>query len=198
MGTIADRTWLDSGSAWLKVSPFGFRRILNFIKEEYGNPPIIITENGISERGSVDLNDIQRSYYFEKYINQLLKGIEPQLSSNIFRTSTDKQLHIGHTNNLTKVSLLPAYLLDDVDIRGYTAWTLMDNLEWATGFSERFGLFYVNRSDSSLPRVAKASVATYSTIIDCNGFPDPAMESHVCLNTVPEGKLLRCLGVKNS
>lgn len=74
----------------------------------------------------------------------------------------------------------------------------MDNLEWATGFAERFGLFYVNRSDPSLPRVAKASVATYSTIIDCNGFPDPALGPHECLNTVPEGKLQSGSGVKNS
>ncbi|KAF7660856.1 hypothetical protein LDENG_00274200 [Lucifuga dentata] len=152
-GTIADHTWLDSGSSWLKVSPFGFRKILNFIKQEYGNPPIIITENGISERGPIDLNDIHRSHYYEKYINQVLK----------------------------------AYLLDDVDIRGYTAWSLMDNLEWATGFSERFGLFYVNRSDPKLPRVAKSSVAFYSTIINCNGFPDPASGPHECLNPVPEG-----------
>uniref|UniRef100_A0A667Z083 Lactase n=1 Tax=Myripristis murdjan TaxID=586833 RepID=A0A667Z083_9TELE len=147
-GTIADRTWLDSGSSWLKVSPFGFRRILNFIKEEYGNPPIIITENGMSERGPIDLNDVHRSHYYEKYINQVLK----------------------------------AYLLDGVDIRGYTAWSLMDNLEWATGFSERFGLFYVNRSDPKLPRLAKNSVASYSTIIKCNGFPDPASGPHECLN----------------
>lgn len=75
-GTIADRIWPDSGSGWLKVSPFGFRRILNFIKEEYGNPPIIITENGMSERGPIDLNDVPRSYYYEKYINQVLKGIK--------------------------------------------------------------------------------------------------------------------------
>uniref|UniRef100_A0AAQ4P9W1 Lactase n=1 Tax=Gasterosteus aculeatus aculeatus TaxID=481459 RepID=A0AAQ4P9W1_GASAC len=148
-GTIADRTWLDSGSSWLKVSPFGFRRILNFIKEEYGNPPIIVTENGMSERGPIDLNDIHRSYYYEKYINQLLK----------------------------------AYLLDNVDIRGYTAWSLMDNLEWATGFSERFGLFYVNFSDPKLPRVAKNSVTLYSTIINCNGFPDPALGPHECSTT---------------
>ncbi|TNN35045.1 Lactase-phlorizin hydrolase [Liparis tanakae] len=111
-GTVADRTWLDSASSWLKVSPFGFRRILNFIKDKYGNPPIIITENGMSERGPVDLNDV-RSYYFEKYINQVLK--------------------------------------------------------------ERFGLFYVNHSDPKLPRVAKTSVTLYSTIINCNGFPDPAL-----------------------
>lgn len=75
-GTVADRTWLDSGSAWLKISPFGFRKILNFIKEEYGNPPIIITENGISDRGEVNLDDSQRSYYYEKYLTQVLKGIK--------------------------------------------------------------------------------------------------------------------------
>lgn len=82
--------------------------------------------------------------------------------------------------------LLRAYLLDNVDVRGYTAWSLMDNLEWATGFSERFGLFYVNRSDPNLPRVAKDSVSTYATIITCNGFPDPALGPHECLT--PEGK----------
>lgn len=80
-GTVVDRTWLDSGSAWLKMTPFGLRRILNFIKEEYGNPPIIITENGVSERGPVDLNDIHRSYFYEKYINQVLKGIKSLSSS---------------------------------------------------------------------------------------------------------------------
>lgn len=86
-GTIADRIWLDSGSSWLKVSPFGFRKILNFIKEEYGDPPIIVTENGISERGLVDLNDIHRSYYYEAYINQLLKGTKhqhPYLGTNYY------------------------------------------------------------------------------------------------------------------
>ena len=65
----------------------------------------------------------------------------------------------------------------------------MDNLEWATGFSERFGLFYVNHSDPNLSRVAKASVGTYSTIIKCNGFPDPALGPDDC--TEPEGKLMQ-------
>lgn len=83
-----------------------------------------------------------------------------------------------------------AYLIDNVDIRGYTAWSLMDNLEWATGFSERFGLFYVNHSDPNRPRVAKTSVARYSTIIKCNGFPDPASGPHECLKPEPEGKVM--------
>lgn len=61
----------------------------------------------------------------------------------------------------------------------------MDNLEWATGYSERFGLFYVNHSDPNLPRVAKDSVSTYATIITCNGFPDPALGPHECLTPTP-------------
>ena len=93
----------------------------------------------------------------------------------------------GRVSNANTPFLL-AYLLDKVDIRGYTAWSLMDNLEWATGFSERFGLFYVNHSDPSLPRVAKASVARYAAIITCNGFPDPALGPHECLGPHPEGR----------
>uniref|UniRef100_A0A3P8NVG0 Lactase n=1 Tax=Astatotilapia calliptera TaxID=8154 RepID=A0A3P8NVG0_ASTCA len=136
---VSDRTWLDTGSSWLKIAPFGIRRLLNFIKNEYGNPPIVITENGVSERGTVDLNDVHRIYYYDQYINEVLK----------------------------------AYLLDGVDVRGYTAWSLMDNLEWTAGFSERFGLFYVNRTDPNLPRVPKSSVNFYTKMIKCNGFPDP-------------------------
>lgn len=75
VGLTHDRTWLGSGSSWLKITPFGFRKLLKFIKDEYGNPPIYVTENGISERGAVDLNDIHRTYYYKNYINQALKGI---------------------------------------------------------------------------------------------------------------------------
>ncbi|CAG5865922.1 unnamed protein product [Menidia menidia] len=153
-GVISDRTWLETGSSWLRITPFGLRRLLRFIKEEFGNPPIIITENGVSESGPVDLNDPHRVYFYKNYINQVLK----------------------------------AYLLDGVDIRGYTAWSLMDNLEWAVGYSERFGLFYVNRSDPNLPRVAKNSVSFFNSIISCNGFPDPALGPHECLSPGPEGK----------
>ncbi|KAJ7409303.1 Lactase-phlorizin hydrolase [Pitangus sulphuratus] len=145
-------SWLGSGSAWLKVTPFGFRKILRWIKEQYDNPPVYVTENGISERGAFVFNDTQRMHYYRSYINEALKAV----------------VH------------------DGVDLRGYTAWTLMDNFEWAVGFDEKFGLYHVNFSDPALPRRPKASARFYSQIINCNGFPDPATGPHPCLELEPE------------
>ncbi|MBZ5736183.1 beta-glucosidase [Nocardioides sp. TRM66260-LWL] len=43
------------------------------------------------------------------------------------------------------------------DVRGYLVWTLMDNFEWAEGYTKTFGLVRVDRGHDELPRVPKAS-----------------------------------------
>jgi beta-glucosidase/6-phospho-beta-glucosidase/beta-galactosidase len=45
----------------LQVVPWGFRKLLNWIAEEYNNPPVLITENGFPDHG--DLNDRDRIDY---------------------------------------------------------------------------------------------------------------------------------------
>lgn len=48
----------------------------------------------------------------------------------------------------------------------------MDNFEWARGYTERFGLHYVNFSDPSRPRTPKESARFFTKLIENNGFPD--------------------------
>lgn len=62
-----------SGSGWLKVTPFGLRKILNWIKNHYNNMPVYVTENGISDKNG-SLTDYHRIHYYRTYINEMLKG----------------------------------------------------------------------------------------------------------------------------
>ncbi len=42
------------------------------------------------------------------------------------------------------LAALAKAISEHADVRGYHAWTLMDNFEWAEGYSSRFGLTYVD------------------------------------------------------
>lgn len=58
---------------------------------------------------------------------------------------------------------------DGVDVRGYYHWTLVDNFEWAAGWSLRFGLFELDLETGA--RTARPSAAVYSRIAQANGIP---------------------------
>ena len=63
-----------------------------------------------------------------------------------------------------------AIKLDGCNVKGYTAWSLMDNFEWNAGYTEQFGIHYVNFSDPERPRKPKLSAQFYKALIADNGF----------------------------
>jgi beta-glucosidase len=54
-------------------------------------------------------------------------------------------------------------IADGVPLRGYFAWSLLDNFEWAWGYWKRFGLIYVDYA--TLERVPKGSFYWYRDLI---------------------------------
>jgi beta-glucosidase len=53
---------------------------------------------------------------------------------------------------------------EGVRIDEYTVWSLLDNFEWAEGFTQRFGLVHVNHDTGE--RTPKASFDWYRTLIE--------------------------------
>jgi beta-glucosidase len=58
---------------------------------------------------------------------------------------------------------LRAAMDSGVDVRGYFVWSLLDNFEWAEGYSKRFGLVYVDFATQR--RIPKASYGWYRSMV---------------------------------
>ncbi len=59
---------------------------------------------------------------------------------------------------------------DGVDVKGYFAWSLMDNFEWALGYDPRFGLVYVDYQTQK--RTVKDSGRWFAKVIKKNGLKE--------------------------
>jgi beta-glucosidase len=59
---------------------------------------------------------------------------------------------------------------EGVDVRGYFYWSLLDNLEWAEGVNQRFGLVYVDFPTQQ--RSLKQSAYFYRRVIEANAVVD--------------------------
>ena len=79
----------------------------------------------------------------------------------------------GKVHDPNRTDFLARYLKElkraagEIDLRGYFHWSLMDNFEWEKGYSERFGLVYVDYQTQK--RMKKDSAYWYQDVIRSNG-----------------------------
>jgi beta-glucosidase len=130
-GPKTDKGW--------EVWPQSMYEMTMRITRDYDRPVLEITENGCS------YNDgpFAESKTTEKKIKE--------------KTINDARRIAYHQSYLSE---LARAIRDGADVRGYHAWSLMDNFEWAEGFSQRFGLTYVDYQTQK--RTIKASGTWYA------------------------------------
>jgi beta-glucosidase len=120
-----------------EVFPQGLTDTLVWVKNRYGNPPIYITENGAA--------------FFDPPVAEGGRVRDP-LRVDYLR----KHLIAVH-----------AAMQQGVDVRGYMAWSLLDNFEWSLGFSKRFGIVHVDFETQE--RTPKDSARFYAKVIASKG-----------------------------
>lgn len=90
----------------------------------------------------------------------------------------DGRIRDGRRIRFLREHLLSAHraIEDGVPLRGFFAWTLLDNFEWQHGYTRRFGLVWTDRA--TLERTPKDSALWYRDVIAANAVEDgetPAM-----------------------
>lgn len=107
-----------TGFGW-PVVPEALAELLVSLRDDYGHalPPVVITENGAS------------------YPDEVVVGVEG--GRRVHDAERIAYLD-GH------IRAVHAAIDLGVDVRGYLVWSLIDNFEWADGFTQRFGLVHLD------------------------------------------------------
>jgi beta-glucosidase len=112
-------------------------------------------------------------YWMPRFVASLWKVKEIYITEN-GTSSADTVNSEGKVLDTDRVMYLRAYLTqlqravaEGVPVKGYFLWSLLDNFEWARGYSERFGITYVDFKTEK--RIPKLSSEFYSAVIARNG-----------------------------
>ncbi|KAJ1399892.1 Glycoside hydrolase family 1, partial [Sesbania bispinosa] len=126
---------LNVASDWLYVYPRGIRDILIYTKEKYNNPLIYITENGINEYDDPSLS-LEESLLDTYRIDYYFR-------------------HLYYLQYAIKAG---------VNVKGYFAWSLLDNFEWHMGYTMRFGMTFIDYQNG-LKRSQKLSALWFKDFL---------------------------------
>ncbi|MBV0895146.1 family 1 glycosylhydrolase [Microbacterium sp. NC79] len=122
--------YATTGFGW-PIAPEYFATTLREVQERYGDvlPQVYITENGASfddvVNGAGEIADIERINYIGEHLATALAAVAP------------------------------GGVAEGIDLRGFFVWSLIDNWEWAAGFTQRFGIVHVDFDSGT--RTPKAS-----------------------------------------
>ena len=126
----------QADSPWLYIVPWGLHKMLNWIGDRYGNAvELVVTENGMD------------------VVNENNKPLEEALHDS------DRIAYLS-----SYIGAMGDSITDGYNVTGYFVWSLMDNYEWADGYSKRFGIHYVDYNNS-LARYPKDSAKWYTQLI---------------------------------
>ena len=120
-----------------EVHPPSLTRTLTWVTERYGRIPLYITENGAA-------------------VYDPPHAIDGEINDPIRVWYFREHLKAAHDA-----------IRAGADLRGYFAWSLLDNYEWSLGYSKRFGIVHVDYATQQ--RTPKASALFYRDVIRSNG-----------------------------
>jgi beta-glucosidase len=123
--------------AGLEIWPHGIYDLVMQITREYNHPIIEITESGCS--------------YLDTPYEKENGRVPDTRRINFFRE---------------ELAELARAIADGANVRAFHAWSLLDNFEWADGYSQRYGLTYVDYRDQK--RTPKDSGLWYARVAAAN------------------------------
>ncbi len=126
----------QAASPWLQMVPDGFKDAILWNSHRYGKPAMYITENGCDVPG------------------ESAAPLKEALQDG-FRISY-YQRYLGAMQQAKALG---------ADVRGYFAWSLLDNFEWSDGYNFRFGLTYVDYDSPARTRIPKDSSRWYGKYV---------------------------------
>ncbi len=126
-----------SVATWEQIYPAGLTDLLVRIGHDYGDVPMVVTENGIPDAGDITpsgggLQDTQRIDFLRDHLQAAHDAIAR-----------------------------------GAKLEGYHVWSLLDNFEWAQGYTQRWGIVYVDFDTQR--RTSKRSATWYRDVIARNG-----------------------------
>ncbi|XP_051135488.1 beta-glucosidase 18-like [Andrographis paniculata] len=167
---IGDKT----GMPRFFVVPRGMEDIIRYLRERYNNKPMYITENGYATPvDELDYrHDVKRIHFHQSHLEYLARAMR-----------YDRFLQ-KHTE-CRVISCMERICRDGADVRGYFIWSLLDNFEWDSGYTMKFGIHDIDRSseNASMKRIPKLSALWYRDFL-CNGSSVGAENWDKCVSTV--------------